>query len=526
MTFPRLAWFGLVSLATAVSCLQAENPFGDSSARGSRVTGAQVAQLSEPVPASGSQSLLTSAATSQTRAEPLDIGSRRELFVDHFLIARLDGTRLKLHEPSPAGMVLKFDRPWEGVHSGYATVIKDETLYRLYYRGLPISGKDGTDDEVTCYAESRDGIHWQKPNLGLFEVHGTRDNNVILHGSAPCSHNFSPLLDTRPGVPTDERFKALAGIETSGLIAFGSADGIRWRKLREQPVLTKGAFDSQNVAFWSAAENAYVCYFRTWSKGGYEGFRTVSRATSTNFLDWSEPVPMSFGDTPLEHLYTSQTHPYFRAPHIYIATPMRFVPNRQVLTDSQAAALGVSQGYHSDCAEAVFMTSRGGNRFDRTFMEGWIRPGNDLGNWASRAGMTALGVVPTGPGEMSIYKQAHYAQPTIHLLRYTLRTDGFVSVNAPYAGGEMTTKPFRFTGRELTLSFATSAAGSIRVEVLDADGQALAGYRRSDATELVGDDVERVVTWKPGADLTKLAGQAVRLRFVMKDADVYSLQFR
>lgn len=459
-------------------------------------------------------------------AGTLDIGDRRELFVDTYLIDRMDGVRLKLHEPCPAGIAIRFDGPWEGAHVGYPSVIKDGGLYRLYYRGLPVAGKDGSEDEVTCYAESRDGITWTKPNLGLFEVHGTRDNNVILHGQAPCSHNFSPFQDARPGVAPAERFKALAGTQASGLIAFASADGIRWRRMADKPVLTKGAFDSQNVAFWSTAENAYLCYFRTWSQGDYQGFRTISRATSTDFRRWNEPAAMSFGDTPMEHLYTSQTHPYFRAPHIYVATPMRFVPNRKVLTDAQAVALGVSKDYHGDCAEAVFMTSRGGNRYDRTFLEGWIRPGNDLGNWASRAGLTALGVVPTGPGEMSIYKQAHYAQPTAHLVRYTLRLDGFVSVNAPFAGGEMTTHPVRFHGRELTLNLATSAAGSVRVELLESDGRPIPGFTRADAIELVGDDVDRVVGWKSGADLTALAGRPIRLRFIMKDADVYSLQFR
>jgi len=403
------------------------------------------------------------AATIPLDAGTLDIGDRRELFVDTYLIDRMDGARLKLHEPCPAGVAIRFDRPWEGAHVGYLTVIKDGDLYRLYYRGLPLAGKDGSEDEVTCYAESPDGIAWTKPNLGLFEVCATRDNNVILHRQAPCSHNFSPFLDVRPGIASTERFKALAGTQASGLIAFTSADGIHWRRWTEKAVLTQGAFDSQNVAFWSAAENTYVCYFRTWSQGEYQGFRTISRSTSSDFLHWNAPVAMSFGDTPMEHLYTSQTHPYFRAPHIYIATPMRFIPNRKVLTDAQAAALGVSKDYHGDCAEAVFMTSRGGNRYDRTFLEGWIRPGNDLGNWASRAGLTALGVVPTGPSEMSIYKQAHYAQPTAHLIRYTLRLDGFVSVNAPFAGGEMTTHPLVFRGRELTLNFATSAAGSVRV---------------------------------------------------------------
>ena len=172
------------------------------------------------------------------------------------------------------------------------------------------------------------------------------------------------------------------------------------------------------------------------------------------------------------------------------------------------------------------MVTRGGNCYTRLFLEGFIRPGLDLGNWASRAGLTALGVVPTGPAEMSLYKQAHYAQPSTHLIRYTLRTDGFASVNAPYRGGELLTKPLKFSGRELVINFATSAAGSVKVELQDADGKALPGFSLADAREQIGDDLERVVRWDSGADLSRLAGQPVRLRFVMKDADLYSLRFR
>lgn len=456
----------------------------------------------------------------------IQLDDRLELFVDDFLIERLDGAALKLHEPTTAGVALRFDQPWEGAFCGYVTVLKDKNLFRMYYRGLPKAGRDGSDDEVTCYAESQDGITWTKPNLRLFEVRGTLDNNVILAGQAPFSHNFAPFLDTRAGVPADERYKALAGTSEKGLFGFVSADGLRWRKLRDTPLVTKGAFDSQNVAFWSEAEQSYALYLRTWTKGEFSGFRTVSRCTSPDFLKWTEPNPMSFGDTPPEHLYTSQTHPYFRAPHLYVAIPMRFLPGRKVLTDEQARTLGVQSGYASDCAEAVFITSRGGIRYTRTFMEGFIRPGLDPGNWASRAGMTALGVVPTGSNEMSLYKQAHYAQPSCHLLRYVLRLDGFTSVNAPYRGGEFVTRPLIFTGKELVLNFSTGAAGVIRVELQDAEGKPLPGYTLADATEIIGDAIERTVTWKSGSDLANLAGRPIRARFVMKDADLYSLRFR
>ena len=343
--------------------------------------------------------------------------------------------------------------------------------------------------------------------------------------AAPVTHNFSPFLDTRPGVIAKQRYKALGGTEKSGLIAFVSPDGIHWKKLQEQAVFDKGMFDSQNVSFWSAVENCYLCYFRTWTETGYGGFRTVSRTTSKDFINWTEPEKMSFGDTPYEHLYTNQTHPYFRAPHIYVAIAARFMPGRKVVTDEQAKTLNVHPKYYNDCSDAIFMTSRGRNIYDRTFMESFIRPGIGLQNWVSRSNYPVLNVVQTSPVEMSIYVNQDYAQPTAHVRRYSMRLDGFASVKAPYQGGEMITKLFIFKGSKLLINFRTSAAGEIRVEILNENGSQITDYSLDDSQVIIGNEIEKVVSWKNGTDVSQLIGKPVRLRFVMKDADLYSLKF-
>ncbi|MFO0810928.1 MAG: hypothetical protein U0746_20045 [Gemmataceae bacterium] len=462
---------------------------------------------------------------------PLDIGSRRELFVDRYLIDRLDGASLELQRPVDRGPVLTFDKPWEGLFSGYCTILHEPSGFRAYYRGSPAAGKDGNDRETTCVAESVDGVRWTKPTLGLFEVDGTRDNNVILAGMAPASHNFSPMVDGRPGVPAEERYKALGGIMSSGLFAFGSADGLRWRKLRAEPVLTKGQvpfrymFDSQNVAFWSEAERCYVCYFRVFQ----DNIRRIARTTSQDFLTWTPPVLMEYrhpdGPAPIEHLYTNQTHPYTRAPHLYVAVAARFFPGRQVLSDSQARALKVSPNYFKDTSDAVFLTTRGGATYDRTYLDGFLRPGVGPQNWVSRTNYPALNVVETGPAEMSLYVNQDYAQPTAHLHRYSLRLDGFAAVRASYRGGEVVTKPLTFSGRRLLLNFATSAAGGVRVEIQNAEGQPLPGFTLADSRESIGNEIERAATWKDGDNVSRLAGTPVRLRFVLKDADLFALRF-
>jgi hypothetical protein len=455
-------------------------------------------------------------------ARPIALGSRRELFVDSFLLDKLIGATLALERPRDEGIVHRFDRPWEGRFCAYATVLQDGDRYRLYYRGLEREGGDGSNAEVTCYAESADGKNWTRPNLGLFTVASTRDNNVVLAGQAPFSHNFCPMIDTRKDLPRAERYKALAGISSSGLVPFVSEDGVRWRKLRDKAVITKGAFDSQNVPFWSEHEGCYICYFRVFKNG----IRRISRTTSKDFLTWTDPVLMGYGERPIEHLYTNQTSPYFRAPHFYVAIAARFMPGRQVLTLEQAKAINVDPGYFKDCSDAVLLTTRGGDRYDRTFMEGFLAPGIGAENWVSRTNYPALNVVQTGPNEMSFYANQNYGQPTSHLRRYSLRLDGFAAVRAPYSGGELLTKPLTFTGKELALNFATSAAGGIRVEIQDSAGKPLPGFALGDAIETIGNEIDRAVRWKRGGDVGPLAGKPVRLRFVMHDARLYALQFR
>lgn len=453
------------------------------------------------------------------------LGSSLELFIDHYLIDSMINSQLIMHHPVDQGPVLFFDMPWEGPFCGYCTMIKDGDTYKLYYRGLPEAGKDGSNNETTCYAESSDGITWIKPKIKKYKKYGTKKNNIILADDAPFSHNFSPFIDSNPDAHPEEKYKALAGTKKTGLFGYASADGIHWNKTQNKSVFTQGIFDSQNVAFWSENENCYVCYFRTWSGEGYKGKRTVSRTTSQDFINWTSPEKMGFGDTPMEHLYTNQTHPYFRAPHIYIATAARFMPNRQVLSQDEALALNVNPKYFKDCSDVVLITSRGGNSYDRTFMESFIRPGIGLQNWVSRSNYPALNIVQTSPLEMSLYVNQDYAQPTAHLRRYRMRLDGFSSVSADYVGGEFTTKAFTFTGDNLYLNFETSAAGEIVIELMNKDHEIYEGYSSNDCQVIIGNEIKKRVSWRTNNDLSNLKGKVVRLRIKMKDADLYSIKF-
>mgnify|MGYP002633246888 CR=1 FL=1 len=476
-------------------------------------------------------SLFIAQATEAQEAKALSLGTAPELFVDHAFIDSMKDASLKLWDPRLAENVLTFDKPWEMHYCGYVTVIQDGDLYRMYYRGLPKALADGSDAESTCYAESKDGIHWTKPNLGIYEFNGSKDNNIILKDHAPFSHNFAPFLDSRPGVPANERFKAIAGTHKLGLYTFVSPDGIHWSEPSEKAIITDGAFDSQNVAFWSESEQQYVCYFRIWSEsddgfGKFVGHRSIGRSTSPDFVNWSPTIKMTYGKTLPEHLYTNQTIPYYRNPALYIALAARFMPGRRAISEKEFAALGGIATYSKDCSDTVFMSSRGGTSYDRTFMEGFVRPGLGLNNWSSRTNYPARGVVQTSDEAMSFYVQRDYGQTSHHLQRMELRIDGFASAHAPYSGGTLRTKVLTLQGNELVLNYATSAAGSVWVELQSPDGTPIPGFTRADCDEMLGDFIERAVIWKGNSDLSTLKGKPLRIVFTLKDADVFSMLSR
>lgn len=496
-----------------------------------------------------------SAPPTNGASAPYDLGGRRELFVDRQRIEAMSGSaRLELHPPTPAEIALTFDAPWEGPASTYVTVFRDGDKVRMYYRGYwsppgtadpdtgrtqPVGRNAGL--QFACYAESADGRTFTRPKLGLYEFQGSKENNIVLPHR---SHNFAPFKDERPGVPADERYKALmqkssdsalgAGITGGGLAAFYSPDGLRWRVATNHTVQTGGGYDSHNVAFWDPNHHEYRSYSRIFPNR----VRGIGWARSADFLSFTEREAIQIGDSPRErpvtvaapegedaaqllgadnakgeHFYTNATVLYFRAPQFYLSFPMRFVPNRSGLKGHQ----GVS--------DAVFLSSRDGTHFDRTFLEAIIRPGRDPLNWGDRNTMPAHGLFQTGPDEMSIYYTQHYKYASAHVRRAVWRLDGIASLHADGRPGELVTKPFRFTGKNLTLNYATSAAGSVQVEILDDAGKPVPGFSKAEAPALFGDRIDAAYVWKAQRDVSSLAGKTVRLRFVIRDADVYSYRF-
>ncbi len=471
---------------------------------------------------------------------PVDIGSRRELFVDKFLVQEVVGkAELKLHNSTRREVAITFDEPWEGNSSGYPTIFQDGDIYRMYYRGHAYLTDEPplrmAKSEVVCYAESTDGIHWVKPQLTIHTWPGVETNNIIWPGGS-ASHNFAPFKDTNPDCTPEERYKAVSGTSaTKGLLIYKSADGIHWSKIVEEPVVTKGPFDSHNTVFWDDAEKRYVMYLRAIK----DDLRHIGISYSTDFRNWSDPVPIDFPNSPSQGMYTNQIRPYQRAPHILLGFPTRYV-HRKI--NPHGKALGpvelrntltrLDERIGTDLTDVAFISSRDGLNFTR-WNEAFLRPGPEgEGRWIYGDNYQSYGLWETKsdcescPNELSMTFSEQFWRTENRLRRYTIRLDGFVSMNASYEGGEFITKPIIFSGKTLTVNYSTSAAGSLRIEIQEADGTPIPGFSLAEAIEYYGDSTEQEISWADGSDVSSLSGKAVRIRFVLKDGDLYSYRFR
>ena len=476
---------------------------------------------------------------------PAQLGSRLETFIDDWIIDSMDGLTQVMHHPSPQNAALIFDAPWEGNTSGYVTVFQDRNLFRMYYRGSQCDYGEGQildGHELTCYAESTDGITWEKPSLGLVEFNGSKDNNIIWDG--PGDHNFAPFKDTNPDCKPEHLYKALAG-QKEGLRAFQSPDGINWSMVSEHPIITKGAFDSHNLAFWDSVRTEYREYHRDFYDGvddlGNRNGRDIMTAASKDFYCWPDPEWLNYSPGWVGQLYTNQIIPYYRAPHIYLGFPTRYTDrgwkeSTRLLPQLDYRRIRASKSEREGTAvtDGMLMSSRDGKNFN-IWPEAFLRPGLKLtGNWFYGDNYQNHGLIQTkstiqgAAEEISIFstEASHQSKHTSRLRRHTIRIDGFVSIQAKLSGGEFFTRPLIFDGNKLTINFSGSAASTVKVELQTLSGYTIPEFSLDRCNEIFGDDLERVVSWYSDGDLSRLSGDPVRLRFQLKDADLYSFQFQ
>lgn len=478
----------------------------------------------------------------------VDLQGHKHLFIDDILVDSAgEGLFLRAHPPSPSTYDVcdfKRDLPhekWDGSFRQHddGVVIWNDGVFMDYdgkvrYYYTDERETNGYKDSYWSLALSDDGLKFSRPNLGLVEHQGSKDNNIVFNG-----RQGSVTLDTNPGADSWARFKFTGWELNSGTVVMSSPDGIHWSRneVQQSPFDTGGTVEH----FWDDQTGTYKCYLRgeSWwgtpSNGG-TGREALLTETPEFFKPWPfQPMPQpSFRDlrwrwlpTPsLEmpkafiteywpelgvdiHTYRTVSHKYSGAPDVY---------------------LSFFWGYQADPADnrnVGLATSRDGLTWTNWKLP-WYIPANQTFNGVPMKEALSINGLLHREGELWQYaalKNAVHNRTSADdlLIRMRQRVDGFVSLSADDAAGEAVTREIMFSGNRLSLNSRVRPGGSIRVAILNADGSELEGFGLEDCDPIQGDYLQKAVTWRGNANIN--SSSTVRLKIRLQNADLYALQF-
>ena len=478
-------------------------------------------------------------------------GVQRFLCWDEEIISENNGISIVQHNPQKQNIALECDDEWEGVHNGYTQVIKVDDGYRMYYRAWGQNGfvhKDPnkSDNSVICVATSKDGKTFTKPNVGKIEYNGSTDNNIVYRSSSKNVDTFTVFYDPNPNCDPKEKYKALARDQGTNILDYYiSEDGYEFNYMER--IILNGTFDSFNAVLWDDDKQQYIMYYRGYhrkdgsnvdsmsSLDETNDIRDIRMAVSKDFRTWEFVDYLTVKDQPSNvQLYTNQIVNYYREKGTFVGFPMRYTDrvNEKENYDNMAYAKereGIIAQYGrggTAVTDTGIMTSHDGINF-KLSNTSFIKPGFESGNdWWYGGNFSGYGLIETtsdtenAPNEISFYMGENYRIENVDFRRYTIRLDGFFSWYGDGKGAEVETRPFVLQKGNMSLNFATSASGSIEIEILDKNGKVIEGYKSG---VIFGNSVNRSVKFQK--DLKDLVGKEIKIKFKMNDCNLYSFAF-
>ena len=502
--------------------------------------------------------ILTVGALSAAAQEQLELRpGEKQLFLDDYVIKEVHNLQRVIHRPKKisADPVIRPEHPWENLVVQTRNVPfwdPAEQVWKLYYFSF-LEDEGGTrNSSAQCLAVSKDGLHWTKPNLGLVEWEGSKANNIVtLHrrNDKPMGELYHVIYDPKD-VPA-RRYKGFFGI--NGRQPAVSSDGLHWQMLNT-PVIPS---QDESQLIYDELGGLFLATVK--HEGPYG--RSVYLVTSKDFNEWTKARMIFHADgedqqasrkriaarlidprfapltinRPADYNTDVYNMPIFPYEGIYIGTPMFFNQS-----GPNPAPIGNTDGFH----HVELVMSRDLIRWERVagralFMENAhvgtgaydtgqyipatrpVRRGNEL--WFYHSGITYRfhpDNVRTRSDGTKTYMSIRDSG-AIYVSR--LRLDGFVSLNADELEGVLLTRPMLVKGKRLHANVDVKPGGRLRVEVLNAAGrEVLAGFNVDSSSVITGDQLGAELSWTGGKSLGDLAGQQVRLRFILQQAALYS----
>ncbi len=424
---------------------------------------------------------------------PVEVGKERQLFVDDALIESMLNLSRMQHPAVKYAQnpILTPQKPWEFQSIILMSVMQkpEGGGLRMWYSGW---GKQLNKPTFMCIADSQDGIQWTRPNVGLVEFEGSKENNIIREGRM-----FRVLYDP-DSADSQQRYKAI--IRVSGFHWAFSPDGLTWT-LAEK--VLDGAFDASSV-HWDPAGKKWIASCKLWRNEK----RVRGYAESNDFVHWSDICYMLEADEkdgPADQLYSMTVHRY------------------------ESLYVGFLKVYDtsSDRCRVEMAFSRDAKHWQRPDRTPFLANPPEKTAWDYANIDQPENIIYKGD-ELWLYytgrRKLHNEKPNDGSIGLaTLRRDGFVSLDAGSEEGILTTRPLLLKHKTLFLN-TDAKAGQIAVEILDAadSGKIISPFSKGNCIPISVDSVRQPVVWKAESNMEFPHDKPVRLRFYLKNAKLYS----
>jgi hypothetical protein len=479
-------------------------------------------------------------------------GPRTILLVDDHDVLYRAGTRrvlhpLKRHASNP--VIRGKEKPWE-ISIAWSSVHRDAKSgrYQLWYQSYAgAAAREKTHSCTISYAESADGITWEKPNLGLFAFNGINETNIVLLANGGKSDRYGASVVVDPRDPDPSRQYKLAhfdfakdekGEEFPGLCVAFSPDGIHWTKHAGKPLLiasygepapppfageargkwwdTPLAVSDAIDVFYDPVREVFASYGKCWIDGPDGNMywkHAAARIESRDFIHWSQPRLVMTPDE-LDPAYVEfHTTPTFFYNGVYFAAP-------QILNRAD-------RGGVMDVELAI---SRDGINFSRPFRTPFWLPKSEGNAFDSGSIFTNSSPVMLDDDEFRFYYGGYSqgatgsddSQLTTGIGLATMPRDRFAGVRPVGKIGQVTLKPIDLAGIKGITINADASHGAARVELLNEQGRRLHGFTRDDAQSISGDGLRHAVRWKDKS-LTDLAPGRYMPRLHLENAEVFAV---
>ncbi|MEN8193647.1 MAG: hypothetical protein ABFS12_12570, partial [Bacteroidota bacterium] len=455
----------------------------------------------------------------QNQLDDTDNHTNWQLFIDDYWIADSSNIKITLHQPEkhPNNPLIEGDVPWEQNPYCFGTVIYDEeeSIFKFWYQSYNDVDVSLLERTPILYATSIDGLNWIRPNLGLFEFQGSKENNIILQNYGYHDLYSPSIIKDKLDPDPARRYKMVwwdfplgdEEYQDDGMCVAFSPDGIHWRKHPDNPVIhvnkTEKSISDVMSVMHDKNNGKYVAYTKGWAEP-WPSHRQIVRTESNDFIHWSEPEvvishkhdlkdPQSYGMTTSQYgrNYIGLMYSYKKPGNETIDVQLTISHDNKNWSRVANQKTFIPLGKEGSWDDGMIFTTPPFNYGDQTliYYSGWDNSHNSKERRRSSIGLA------------------------------TLRKNRFVSLDADNKSGSVITNLINNAAGELFVN-VNANGGTLRAELLDTQGNPIPGYTINDCLPVQSDEIIHLVQWRDHEKFP-VTSELIQIRFELNNASLY-----